>query len=93
MLENATKKIMIIGYEAISKEAKNKRYNYLGCLYPEGVIASDKNLLFNHEQIKDIYYIGYNDEDCKIFNKTLQEMIKKIDSGEISLEETETNPQ
>ena len=48
LLKNAQKKIMITGFIVRGKETGTKVYDYCGCLYPEGVIASDKNLLFDH---------------------------------------------
>ena len=66
---------MIIGYEAITDEEQRMTYDYIGCLYPEGVIAPDKNLLFNHEQIEKIFNIGFSDEEDLIFKKKLKELV------------------
>ena len=72
LLKNAKKKIMIIGYAVRKKGQNNKIYDYLGCLYPEGAISNDVNLVFNHELIDKIYYMGYNNEE----SKKVQEFIK-----------------
>ena len=60
-LKDATKKIMIIGYCPVEKE-RNQMYDYSACLYPEGVIDSNRILLFNHNQIATIHFIGLEDE-------------------------------
>lgn len=64
MLKNGKKRAMICGFCPISE---GKTYDYVGCLYPEGVISSDKSLLFNHNQIEQIFFKGYVDEEQKQF--------------------------
>ena len=81
LLSGGKKRVMITGYVAVGKETGNKVYDYIGCLYPEGVISSDKNLLFNHNQIEKVYYMGYSDEEQKEFSKNLKQLIdKKLNS-------------
>ena len=69
MLKNGKKRLMITGYAQIDLESKNKVYDYSGCMYPEGVISTKKILLFNHEDIIQIFAIGYSDEEQKTYNK------------------------
>lgn len=80
LLKDATKKIMIIGFVAKGKETKDKIYDYIGCIYPEGMLSSEQNLLFNHDQIKDIYYMGYDSKEDKEFKEKLTEAIKKYNT-------------
>jgi len=82
LLKDAKKRIMVTGFAAKGKETGNKIFDYMGCLYPEGVMSSDKNLLFNHDQIDKIYYIGYIDEEWKIIEKKLKEIVEKNNSNE-----------
>ena len=63
ILKNAKKRVMVTGFAAKGKETGDKMFDYMGCLYPEGVISSDKNLLFNHDQIDKIFYMGYVDDE------------------------------
>ena len=74
LLKEAKKRIMIIGYLPVNKEDENKVYDYAGCLYPEGIISSDKTLLFNHDQIEEIYFLGCNDGETADFLKQLKEI-------------------
>lgn len=76
LLKDATKKLMITGF-CIQSEDNSKLYDYSGCMYPEGVLSSDQNCVFNHDQIKQIYYIGYVDEEEKKFKQQLNELLKK----------------
>ena len=78
MLKNGKKRAMITGFCSISGDDKTKVFDYSGCLYPEGFISSNQTLLFNHEQIEKIYYLGLIDEEEKQFKQKLNEMIKKI---------------
>ena len=75
LLKDASKKVSIIGYKAYEQNDNEKEeYDYVGCLYPEGVISSDKNLLFNHNQIQKVCYIGYNDDEYKKVNEFLNKI-------------------
>ena len=51
LMKDAKKRVMITGYAVTSPETGNKVWDYIGCLYPEGVISPEKNLLFDHNQI------------------------------------------
>ena len=83
MLKNGKKKLMITGYTSIDIEKKEQVFDYSGCLYPEGTI-NNSVFLFNNEDIKNIYFIGYNDAEGKKFQKILEELdrdkiLKKIE--------------
>lgn len=82
LLKGGTKKIMITGFCSVPKNDNTKVYDYSGCLYPEGVISSEEMCLFNHEQIENIYHMGYESEEEKTFNEKLKEIIGKITNKE-----------
>lgn len=86
ILKGATKRIMITGYCPINKsdDTSNKVFDYSGCLYPEGFIASDKILMFNHSQIERIFCIGYSDEEQKQFVINLKKIIEEMNSNNIN---------
>lgn len=70
LLNDGTKKIMITGFCAVSEENKNKTYDYRGCPFPEGVLESDGVALFDHNQIKEICHIGFeNPESIDLSDK------------------------
>lgn len=71
LLNEGTKRLMITGFCVVPNDDKSKVYDYSGCLYPEGVISSDQIALFNHDQIKSIYAIGYSDDEEKSFKQKL----------------------
>ena len=76
LLKEASKKLMIIGFCGVGDE-KDKVYDYMGCLYPEGLIDSAHTALFNHDQISKIYFMGYQSEEDKEFKTKLKEVIAK----------------
>lgn len=80
MLKGGKKRIMIIGFCGVDSDSKEIIYDYLGCLYPEGVISTDKTLLFNHEQIETVYYVGFSDNEEKRFRDKLVDTIKNIEN-------------
>lgn len=67
LLNGGTKKVMIIGYCMKTPDNPDKIYDYCGCVFPEGVLRSDITCVFNHEQIKQIYFSGYKDDEANQF--------------------------
>jgi len=83
LLKKAKKRIMITGYAIRTAEKKDKVWDYLGCLYPEGTISPDKNLVFDHDDIETIYATGYCDDEHKRFiNYMIQTLGEKKDDLE-----------
>ncbi len=80
MLKNGSKRVMITGFCCANEKAE-KIYDYCGCLYPEGYISSDKSLLFDHEQIEKVYYLGLSDQEDKEFKEKLTELVKNINNN------------
>ena len=66
LLKNGRKKIMIYGRKQMHVET-GEEWDYLACLYPEGNINEEFMYLFNHDQIDEVYYLGYEDEEEKRF--------------------------
>ena len=83
ILKDATKKVMIAGFCATGVETGDKVFDYIGCLYPEGILSSDRTLLFNHEQIEKIYYMGFVNEEEKTFKEKVKEILKKVEESKI----------
>ena len=81
LLKDAQKKVMIIGYAIQGEETKDKIYDYLGCLYPEGVLSSDENLVFDHSGIEKIVFLGYSDDEWKELEKLIKDSVAKLESG------------
>lgn len=81
MLKEGTKRVMITGFCAIADSKKDKIYDYIGCLYPEGILDSKQNCLFNHEQIAQIYHLGLNDDENIQFMNKLKQAVNTLSKG------------
>ena len=77
LMKEATKRVMITGYAVKSPQLGNKVFDYIGCLYPEGMVSSDRNLLFDHKDIQQIFAIGFADDEQKKFMETLKKVVEK----------------
>lgn len=71
-LLNVNKKIMITGFLSSDINDNSKSYDYTGCIYPEGILDSKKLILFNHDQIENIIYIGYKSDEESKFKEFLK---------------------
>ena len=60
LLKDGKKRRMICGRKQYVK-SENKEYDYMGCLYPEGTLGNGKAVLFNQEDIGNLYFIGFQD--------------------------------
>lgn len=72
LLKNARKRIMIYGRK-IQAQGEEKVYDYVGCVYPEGVLGNKDVLLFDHNQIQLVYFIGFQDIEELAFRSKLHE--------------------
>lgn len=70
LLKNGSKKIMIYGRKQLAAET-GEEFDYVACLYPEGNIDDDYTFLFNHENIDEVVFTGFADEDEEEFQKIL----------------------
>ena len=66
LLKDATKKMMIIGFDV---NYKNEKYDYVGCLFPEGIGKLNIKLVFNHTQIAEVVLKGYEGESIDSNNE------------------------
>ncbi len=76
LLKDAQKKVMITGYTPIDMETKNKIYEYLGCVFPEGIIKSDENILFDTKDIDKIFFKGFVNEEQENFITEVKEILE-----------------
>jgi len=70
LLNDGEKSIMIYGRKQIHAETE-ELYDYVACLYPEGNLSEEYTYLFNHEQIREILFTGFANDDEIEFLKVL----------------------
>lgn len=71
LLKNANKKLMIYGVGQ-TDSTNNIDYDYIGVMYPEGNMGEGTQFLFNHSDIAQVFFRGYEDEDRETFIRMLQ---------------------
>ncbi len=73
LLKNGKKRVMVYGRK-VKANGEEKVYDYLGCLYPEGALSSNDVILFDHDQIQLVYFIGFQDLEEIVFRNRLREV-------------------
>lgn len=73
LLKEGTKKLMIMGIKPVSEEKPDTVYDYIGVVYPEGFLSNEYNFLFNHSDINDVIFTGYNNPERENFLQFMQE--------------------
>lgn len=56
-LQTDGKKYMVLGVQQL--DAEQRKWDYCGCFYPAGVQDTSLNTMFNHDQIVQLLFIGY----------------------------------
>lgn len=70
VLKEGQKKLMIFGIKQTDEET-NVEYDYIGVLYPEGNIGKGGQFLFNHKNIEEVFFKGFEDDERKDFIEKL----------------------
>lgn len=78
MLKGGKKRVMVTGFCTMANDSDDAVYDYSGCLYPEGLLDSNEICLFNNDQIDEVFFRGFVDEEEEAFKK---ELSKTIDSS------------
>ncbi len=89
LLKGGKKRAMITGFCSVAQENQEKIYDYSGCVYPEGYLSSNQVCLFDHEQIEQIYFVGYEDDEEVIFKEKLNKIVAEVEQKSTKKEEVE----
>ena len=76
-LKGGKMNILITGFAPI-EQGKDKVWDYLGAIWPVGVVKTSENLLFNRDQIEEVIFKGYTDEKELDFRDKLEQSIEMI---------------
>ena len=82
LLKGGKKRAMITGFCYIAQENQEKIYDYSGCVYPEGYLSSNQVCLFDHDQIEKIFFVGFEDEEERVFKDKLNKIVASIENEE-----------
>lgn len=76
LLKEASKRIMIIGYyPMLVEDGREVTYDYTACIFPEGIMSSEETLVFNKDQIVQVFYSGLADEEQIDFMNRLKVVV------------------
>lgn len=81
LLKGGNKKLMIYGRKQLllvdesgEETEEPKMYDYIGVMYPEGYISPEYSFVFNHSDIKEVIFRGYeNEEEIAFQNEVLSQ--------------------
>lgn len=75
LLKEAEKRLMVFGVRQTDEESRTE-YDYIGVLYPEGNMGEKVRFLFNHEDIQEICFRGYDDPERTQFMQRLYDFFE-----------------
>ena len=67
--------MILVFSKYLRDDESGKVYDYCGCTYPEGFISPDKTAVFDHEQIAQIYALGYQNDEQIAFRQRLGQVL------------------
>lgn len=65
-LKEGKKKAMIFGIKQTDK-ATGQEHDYVGVVYPEGNLGDELQFFFAHDNIDQVFYRGFEDEEREKF--------------------------
>lgn len=78
LLENSKKKVMVVGLAQRSAQNPDRIYDYVGVVFPEGFLDASKMILFNNNNIDQVFMIGYQDAEELSFKMRMDEALRKL---------------
>lgn len=63
--------IIIVGYYSLAYNNSVKIFDYEGLAYPEGTLLKNTSFSFNHSDIEEVLYLGYESDAYKTLNNNL----------------------
>ena len=75
-LRGAQKDLMIFGVYQ-TDQSDDKTYDYIGVLWPEGNIGNEGQILFNHGDIQEVHFTGYDTAERREFLTRLKEFYEQ----------------
>lgn len=76
-LKNGTKRIMICGRLQM-RESDRKIFDYCACYYPEGILDPEELFLFRHEDIDEVCFMGFQDQEEEVLQQFMQKRCEEL---------------
>ena len=81
-IKGKNKKIMITGFYGVEFNGNFKINDYLGCVYPEGLLLPNSTCFFNHSDIEEILFMGFVNDDQRKFKNILNKLTGNDESND-----------
>lgn len=79
-VKNIEQRVMIIGVLQKGKAISEKTFDYVAVPYPEGLHDMRLNIGFDHNNIEEVVFRGYEDKERKAFLVVLEALFRKMES-------------
>lgn len=83
-VNDGLKKLMVTGIKQ-TDTADNIEYDYVGIMYPEGYLGDQFQFVFNHDEITEILFRGFEDEERDNFLTSLENYVNDNESSNESI--------
>lgn len=83
VLKGGEKRLMVCG-RVVCREDEDRIYDYVGCLYPEGIVDASGMYFFNHDGIENIFFIGFQDSEEMQYRAGV---LGSLDSQELTVQD------
>ena len=81
-LKGADQKVAITGFCMKNENNSDRVFDYVACYYPQGIIDENRNILFDHNQIERVLFMGYVNEEETAFKNKIKELLAKKEPQE-----------
>lgn len=76
-LAGGERRLMVCG-RVVCKDSGETVYDYVGCLYPQGIVSSDAFYFFNRDAVEDIFFIGFQDKEEMEFRRKVLDQLGEL---------------
>jgi len=73
-LKGKNKRVMVTGYYSVEFNGNLKINDYMGCVYPEGLLLPEQTCTFNHTDIETVDFIGLKNDEFQTFRNLLDRL-------------------
>lgn len=71
LLKEGEHRLMVMGY-AQKLERDGRVYDYVGCLWPEGYMKAESNIVFNQDMIERVYFLGHQTDGQMVYMEKMK---------------------
>lgn len=80
-VKDIKQRLMIIGVLQRGRTAPDKTFDYAAVPYPEGLHDMRLNIGFDHSNIEEVVFRGFEDKERKAFLGVLEALSRKMEGG------------